>query len=111
VVSGPGGVSVGWDAVVTQFIPNQVLAWSSVPGASVRHAGIVRFDREDSGTRLHIRMSYNPPGGTLGHLLAATFGADPKSAMDDDLARFKSLMEEGKTRAHGERVRRDELTA
>ena len=111
VVSGPGGVSVGWDAVVTQFIPNQVLAWSSVPGASVRHAGIVRFDREDSGTRLHIRMSYNPPGGTLGHLLAATFGADPKSAMDDDLARFKSVMEEGKTRAHGERVRRDELTA
>lgn len=111
VVSGPGGVSIGWDAVVTQFIPNQLLAWSSVPGSSVHHAGVIRFDKEDSGTRMQIRMSYNPPGGALGHLFASIFGADPKSAMDEDVARFKSLLEGGKTRAHGHRVRREELTA
>jgi len=54
-------------------------------------------------------MSYNPPGGALGHGLATLLGSDPKRAMDEDLVRFKSLLEAGRTRAHGERVTREEL--
>ena len=43
----------------------------------------------------------NPPGGALGHLAALLFGADPRSEMDEDLLRLKSLIEEGKTSAPG----------
>jgi uncharacterized membrane protein len=98
VAAGPGGTEVEWDAVVTECDPNRVVAWRSEPGSTVGNAGIVRFDpNPDGGTRIDIRMSYNPPAGGLGHVVAALFGADPKRAMDEDLVRFKSLLEDGKT--------------
>ena len=41
-------------------------------------------------------MDYNPPGATLGHVVAAFCGADPASEMDEDLMRLKSYFETGK---------------
>jgi uncharacterized membrane protein len=108
-VSGPGGMPVSWNAIVTQDIPNRVLAWRSEPGSIVGNAGIIRFDRERDGTRVNVRMSYNPPGGAIGHAVAALFGAHPKRAMDEDFVRLKSLLEIGKTRLPGGRVRREEI--
>src|SRR5207248_3335216 len=73
--------------------------------------GLVRFERNpDGSTRVDVKMSYNPPAGAIGHAVAALFGSDPKQAMDDDLVRFKSLLEHGKTTAHGEEIRREELS-
>jgi uncharacterized membrane protein/gas vesicle protein len=96
VVAGPAGVPVEWDAVITERIPNQVIAWKTVPGSTVEHAGIIRFDSNPDGTtRVDIRMSYNPPAGAIGHVVASLFGADPKSEMDADLARMKTLIETG----------------
>ena len=43
-----------------------------------------------------MRLSYNPPAGAVGHAIAKAFGADPKSEMDEDLLRMKSLLETGK---------------
>jgi len=54
-------------------------------------------------------MWYRPPAGVLGHYVASLFGADPKSEMDDDMVRLKSLIEIGKTRAHGVRIQRESL--
>jgi uncharacterized membrane protein len=55
------------------------------------------FPSETAGrTRVHIRMSYNPPAGWLGHTIAAAFGVDPKQSMDADLARMKTLIESGR---------------
>lgn len=110
-VCGPAGMSIEWDAVTTRQIPNELLAWKSLPGALVEHEGTARFERTAAnGTRLDLKLSYNPPAGALGHVVAALFGIDPKHVLDDDLVRFKSLIELGKTRgAHGERVTRDEL--
>jgi uncharacterized membrane protein len=107
-VAGPAGLPLSWISATTIHIPNKVIGWRSEPGSVVQCAGVVRFDYENSGTRLHVRMSYNPPGGAIGHAVALLFGADPKHAMDDDLGRFKSLIEIGKTRAHGEHVTREE---
>jgi uncharacterized membrane protein/osmotically-inducible protein OsmY len=96
-VVGPGGVPVEFDAVVTAYVPNEVLAWRTVQGSAVAHAGIVRFEpRSDGRTRVHIRMSYNPPGGWVGHGVAAAFGVDPKRSLDEDLARLKTLIETGR---------------
>jgi hypothetical protein len=41
--------------------------------------------------------------------VASLFGTDPKHAMDEDMVRLKSLLEEGKTRADGEQVQLDEV--
>ena len=112
VAAGPGGIPVSWNAVITEQRQNQLLAWSSVPGSHVRTSGLVRFDREPDGrTRITLRMSYSPPAGVFGHVVARLFGADPKHEIDEDLIRLKSLIEVGKTRAHGTPVTREEVRA
>lgn len=95
VVAGPAGIEVEWDADVTRLQPGRLISWRSVPGSSVRHAGTVRFQPEEDGTRVDVRMSYKPPAGALGHTVAALFGADPKREMDEDLLRMKTLIETG----------------
>jgi uncharacterized membrane protein len=95
-VAGPPGLSVEWDAETTELIPNEVLAWRTIPGSIVGHAGFIRFEGVNGGTRLDIKMSYNPPGGVVGHTLAMLFGADPKTELDEDLMRMKTFLETGK---------------
>jgi uncharacterized membrane protein len=96
VATGPLGTSVEWDARITEDIPNDLIAWKSVRGASVGSAGRVRFVPTSEGTRLDIHLMYNPPAGALGHVVASFFGADPRHAMNDDLLRLKTLLEQGK---------------
>jgi uncharacterized membrane protein len=96
VVSGPAGMSVEWDAVITKQIPNELLAWKSVEGATVESSGIIHFaPNEDGTTAVDIKLSYNPPAGAIGHLVAMLFGSDPKREMDEDLMRMKSFIETG----------------
>jgi len=112
IVRGPAGTSATWDSRVVASKPNQRLVWRSEPGSPIPNAGIVRFQSTgDGGTRVHLLMSYNPPAGAIGHAFANLFGAGPKQVLDEDLVRAKSLFEHGKTRAHGETVRRDEISA
>jgi uncharacterized membrane protein len=94
-VAGPAGISVEWDSETTVSKPNELLAWRSVPGSTVAHAGIMRFERDGDGTRLDIQMTYKPPAGALGHAAAKLFGADPKRELDEDLLRLKSFLESG----------------
>ncbi len=110
VVSGPAGVSVTFDVMVTKRVPNQVLAWKTLPGSPIQHAGIVHFmPNGHGGTTVDIKMSYNPVIGGVGHSMATLLGANPKHMLDLDLVRFKSLIEEGKTTAHHEKVRLEEV--
>jgi uncharacterized membrane protein len=110
VAEGPGGMPISWDAEITEYKKNERLGWRSVPGSSVNTEGVVKFTPDrNGGTRVAIQMCYCPPAGVLGHGVAWLFGADPKSEMNDDLVRLKSLLEIGKTRAHGATVRREEF--
>lgn len=113
VAEGPAGAAVSWDAVLTRFEPNRLIAWRSEPGSIIANAGVIRFVPTPTGeTRIDIRFSYNPPGGLLGHLAAKLFGADARSAMDEDLVRLKSLIEEGSTSAPGkEEIARQDVSA
>jgi uncharacterized membrane protein len=97
VVDGPAGSRVEWDAETTRLEPNELVAWKSVEGAAIRQSGTIRFEAVGEGsTRVHVRMSYNPPAGAVGHAVASLFGRDPKRQMDDDLARLKTTIETGK---------------
>jgi uncharacterized membrane protein len=94
-VAGPAGTTVEWDAETTQLEPNELIAWRSVRHAMVQHSGSIRFQSENGGTCLEIRMSYSPPAGILGHGVAKLFGVDPKRELDEDLLRLKSYLETG----------------
>jgi uncharacterized membrane protein len=96
VVGGPLGVPAEWDAVITRFEPNEMLAWKTVEGSTIEHAGIVRFEPSDTGgTRVDLRLSYNPMLGAAAHAVAALFHSDPKVQMDEDLMRMKAFIETG----------------
>ena len=112
IARGPLGLSVTWDADVTEVILNHRIAWVSLPGSTIANEGVVQLDETpDGATRITIQLAYNPPGGVLGHALALVFAADPKRAMDEDLVRLQSLFERGKTTAHGHEVRYAEVCA
>jgi uncharacterized membrane protein len=110
-VQGPGGTAFSWDAEVTRLVPKRLLVWRSLPGASVDSAGVIRFEPAAGGkaTKVDVRLTYRPPGGMLGHGVARLLGADPKQEMNDDLLRFKSLIELGRATGHVERVTREEI--
>ncbi len=99
VVEGPAGRTISWEAVTTRLEPNRLIAWRTLPGSSVEHAGLLRFEPTQGGTRVLVTMSYTPPAGALGHAVARLFGADPKSELNDDLLRMKVFLETGR-RAH-----------
>ena len=93
VVSGPAGVPVEWNAVMTQDTPNEAIAWRSEPGSTLENAGVIRFRSEGTGTRIDFRLCYNPPGGSAGAAVAELFGADPRAKLNEDLGRMKALLE------------------
>ena len=101
VAAGPLGSTVEWDAHITNYEPNKLLTWKSLPGSTIRTAGTLRLQRlPGSFTRLDVNLSYNPPAGGLGHAVASLFGSDPKQMLDDDLNRLKTLFETGKLPAN-----------
>ena len=95
VVKGPAGSHFAWNAVLTEHSRPRRLAWESEPGAEVQQSGSIQFEPIHSGTRVTVRMDYQPPAGAVGHALASLLGSDPKRQMDEDLARMKSLVERG----------------
>lgn len=104
IAKGPAGVLVEWDAVITQMQPNRVLAWQSLPGSQVYNTGRVRFTPAGEGTQVNIHMTYSPPAGAVGHAVAALFGADAQTAMDEDLEKLQSLLETGVAVSEGQTV-------
>ncbi|HET9651203.1 MAG TPA: SRPBCC family protein [Usitatibacter sp.] len=95
-VDGPAGVPIEWDSELLNVVENREMTWRSVEGAAVSHTGRVRFEPDGNGTRVHVQLRYAPLGGVIGHAVARAFGVDPRSEMDDDLLRIKSLVETGR---------------
>lgn len=103
-VDGPAGRPIEFESTITRVVHLREIAWRTLPGQRIEHAGIVRFEPVLDGTRVTIRMSYRPPGGVIGHAIAHVLGWDPKARIDDDMIRMKALLEQGRTRAHGGRI-------
>lgn len=93
VISGPAGVPVRFDAEETRREEGREVAWKTIDGQLIAHAGAIRLDPQDGRTRLQVRLSYNPVAGAVGHAVAALFRADPKHKLHRDLQRLKSRLE------------------
>lgn len=93
VVKGPAGIPVEWDSLVTERERGRLLAWRSEPGSAVEHAGRVELERCPTGTLATVSMTYRPPGGQLGHMVASLFGRNPKQDLDRDLDNLKAFVE------------------
>lgn len=93
----PAGARMEWEAELIDDIPGERLAWRSLEGADVDNYGVVRFEPAPGGrgTIVRVQLQYSPPGGRAGTLVAKLFGEEPSQQIDDDLRRFKWLIETG----------------
>lgn len=103
VVKAPGGSTVEWNAAIIEEREGELIAWASEEGADVPNSGRIEFREAGArGTVVTATILYDPPGGTIGKLIAKMFQREPRVQARRDLRRFKQLMETGEiaTGAH-----------
>ena len=96
-VKGPAGSHVEWVAEVTEDIPGERIGWRSTEGAGIDNEGWIEF-RDNPfgrGTEVRVLISYDPPGGAIGKLVAKVMQREPRIQARRDVRRFKQLMETG----------------
>lgn len=95
VAHGTGGRRVEWDAEITEDVPEHVLAWKSIDTAHA-NAGRATFQAvAGRGTVVTLTLSYDPPGGKIGQIVAKLFQTDPAIQARRNLRRLKQLLETG----------------
>lgn len=97
VVRAPMGMTVEWDAELTDQTPNEYLGWRTCPGSPVEHHGSVQFTPALDGeaTEVSVYLQYTAPGGKLGQTFAKLFGEEPEQQVREDLRALKALLETG----------------
>lgn len=97
VAKGPAGTTIEWDAEIYNEKENELISWRSLEGSHIDNAGTVRFERAPGGRGTYVRvtLNYNIPGGRVSALIAKLFGDEPGQLVEEDLRRFKQLVEAG----------------
>lgn len=92
----PIGSAVEWEAEITSDQENERIGWQSVEGSDIPNSGVVEFlPTSNRGTQVRVTLTYAPPAGKIGSLIAKLFGEEPSQQVADDLRHFKQLMESG----------------
>ena len=92
----PLGYSVEWDAQITDEKKDEFIKWRSTQNADIPNSGTVEFKPTvNRGTEVKVNLIYEAPAGKLGALAAKLFGEEPEQQVEEDLRRFKRLMEAG----------------
>jgi len=96
-IEAPAGNTVELVTEITHDVPGERIAWKSVAGSEITTAGQAMFSdaAPGRGTIVQLVMTYDPPGGTIGKLVAKLFQREPKIQARRDLRRFKQLLETG----------------
>jgi uncharacterized membrane protein len=112
---GPLGAHISWEAEIVSERENESITWRSLPGSDIEIDGAVEFRPAPAnrGTLIEAWVHFQPPVGAVGRTVAKVFGKDPSFLMEQDLRRFKALMEIGEIpttegQSHGPR---DMMTA
>lgn len=112
IAKAPLGYTVQWSAQITVEQLNDRIEWRSMDGADIPNSGKVEFlPTADRGTEVKVTFTYEAPAGRIGVLAAKIFGEEPSQQVEEDLRRFKRLMEAGLImKTEGQPSGRDEQT-
>jgi uncharacterized membrane protein len=93
----PAGFEAEWLAEIVEDRPGELIRWRSLPNVDVQNEGSVEFRPAPvgHGTEVRISLTYYPPWGVVGSIFARLFGEEPSQQIQEDLRRFKQLMETG----------------
>jgi len=96
-IAAPGGGDVDLESEITEDRPDEYIAWRSTEGSDIDHEGWIEF-RDNAfgrGTEVRVFISYDPPAGALGKVVAKVMQREPRIQARRELRRFKQLMETG----------------
>lgn len=96
LLRGPLGTELEWTTETTVDYDKHTIFWQNLPGSLIEHIGQVRLTKHEDKTRVQVDMAYHPPAGALGGVIAQLFHVDPKTDLDEDMIRLKSMIETGK---------------
>jgi len=93
--------AVEWDAEIVEEEENSRLVWRSVPGATVDNSGEVWFMDApgQQGTQVHAIIKYRAPEGIVGEAVAKLLNPAFGLMIQEDIRRFKRLLEAGEVPA------------
>ena len=90
------------EAEVRSFISDPANVRRFAPDGSWSGRYELRPAPGDRGTEVRVELVYDVPGGSAGATVARLLGEDPHQQVEDDLRRFKQVMEAGEvTRSDG----------
>lgn len=101
-----GGATVEWRALVSKYVPGQVIAWESVPGAPVESSGIVRFTASGDSTVVSLRITFLPRELRLYEAIRSLFSRRTDHRLREALTRTPHQLSEW-ARLRGEDVAAD----
>jgi uncharacterized membrane protein len=92
VAAAPAGLDIEWDAEITDERQDRKIAWRSLENAEIENKGVVLFEpvQDGNATELRVYLEY-----------AQLFGKDPAKMVEEDLRRFKTLLEAGEPALDG----------
>jgi len=110
IAYGPASTHVEWTAEIVAERENEIIAWRSLEDSQVQVDGSVEFRPAtgNRGTLIDATILYRPPAGRAGDIVAKLLGKDPSFLIEQDLRRFKALIETGEIpttvgQSHGRR--------
>lgn len=84
-----------WDAQITVDRPNEMIAWETMPDASLQHKGYVKFIPTARGTEVSVSMDYDPPGEMPEKLMGGALRFIAAQQIKEEIRNFKRIMEAG----------------
>jgi uncharacterized membrane protein len=68
-----------------------------LPGTGIDNRGSVEFTPtpDKRGTEVRVTLTYKMPAGAVGKAVSTLLGESPEQQVNDDLRRFKQLLEAG----------------
>jgi uncharacterized membrane protein len=86
--STPAGGTIEWDTVTTKYVPNRVIAWTSVGGSPIETSARVRFVPEGGDTCVKIDATYRVVDGSMTDAIAALLTPQRKGELVADVRRL-----------------------
>jgi uncharacterized membrane protein len=84
----PAGGTIEWDTVTTKYVPNGVIAWTSVGGSPIDMTARMRFAPEGGNTCVNIDAAYRVIDSSIADAVAALMTPQRKGELVADVRRL-----------------------
>jgi uncharacterized membrane protein len=84
---------VRWNAEIVKDEYGVLIGWQSIAGSAIENAGKVEFRDADDGTEVRVTITYRPPAGDIGVVLAKLLNPAFARIVEKDIRQFKAYIE------------------